>query len=77
MPEDVIVARGTQEGLETFSRRRRGRWRPLSDKETLENITNQLVEMKNTSELAIDLAYSSLLLNNTFLAEEVQLLHQD
>ena len=47
----------------------------MSDKETLEHITNQLVEMKNTSELAIDLAYSALLLNNTFLAEEVQLLH--
>ncbi len=48
----------------------------MSDKDTLENITNQLVEMKNTSELSIDLAYSALLLNNTFLAEEVQLLHQ-
>jgi uncharacterized protein with PhoU and TrkA domain len=48
----------------------------LSDKDTLENITNQLVELKNTSELSIDLAYSALLLNNTFLAEEVQLLHQ-
>jgi uncharacterized protein with PhoU and TrkA domain len=47
----------------------------LSDKETLEHITNQLVDMKNTSELAIDLSYSALLLNNAFLAEEVQLLH--
>ena len=47
----------------------------MSDKETLEHITNQLVEMKNTSELAIDLSYSALLLNNSFLAEEVQLLH--
>ena len=47
----------------------------MSDKETLEHITNQLVEMKNTSELAIDLSYSALLLNNVFLAEEVQLLH--
>jgi uncharacterized protein with PhoU and TrkA domain len=48
----------------------------LSDKDTLENITNQLVELKNTSELSIDLAYSALLLNNTYLAEEVQILHQ-
>lgn len=47
----------------------------MSDKETLEHITNQLVDMKNTSELAIDLSYSALLLNNAFLAEEVQLLH--
>ena len=42
----------------------------------LETVTNQLVELKDTSELAMDLAYSSLLLNNTYLAEEVQLLHQ-
>jgi uncharacterized protein with PhoU and TrkA domain len=48
----------------------------LSDEDTLERITNQLVELKNTSEITIDLAYSSLLLNNRFLAEEVQLLYQ-
>ena len=48
----------------------------LSDKEALENITNRLVELKNTSELSIDLAYSALLLNNVYLAEEVQQLHQ-
>jgi uncharacterized protein with PhoU and TrkA domain len=49
---------------------------PLSDKDALELVTNQLVDLKNTSELAIDLAYSALLLNSQFLAEEVQLLHQ-
>ncbi len=48
----------------------------MSDKEALENITNRLVELKNTSEIAIDLAYSALLLNNVYLAEEVQQLHQ-
>ena len=48
----------------------------MSDKDALERITNQLVELKNTSEITIDLAYSSLLLNNRFLAEEVQLLYQ-
>ncbi len=48
----------------------------MSDKDALENITNRLVELKNTSEISIDLAYSALLLNNAYLAEEVQLLHQ-
>jgi uncharacterized protein with PhoU and TrkA domain len=48
----------------------------LSDKEALENITNRLVELKNTSELSIDLAYSALLLNSPYLAQEVQQLHQ-
>jgi len=46
----------------------------LSEKNILETVTNQLVELKDTSELAMDLAYSSLLLNNNYLAEEVQLL---
>jgi uncharacterized protein with PhoU and TrkA domain len=48
----------------------------LSEKKILESVTDQLVELKDTSELAMDLAYSSLLLNNTYLAEEVQLLQQ-
>ena len=48
----------------------------MSDEEVLERVTNQLVELKNTSELTIDLAYSALLLNSPYLAEEVQLLHQ-
>ena len=49
---------------------------PLSEKDALERVADQLVELKNTSELTIDLAYSALLLNSPFLAEEVQLLHQ-
>ena len=48
----------------------------MSEKKILERVTDQLVELKDTSELAMDLAYSSLLLNNTYLAEEVQLLQQ-
>jgi uncharacterized protein with PhoU and TrkA domain len=41
-----------------------------------EEIVERLVELKNTSELMIDLAYSSLLLNNRELAEEVQRLEE-
>lgn len=48
----------------------------MSDKETLEKLTDQLVELKNSSELAMDLAYSSLLFNSPFIAEEVQLLYK-
>jgi uncharacterized protein with PhoU and TrkA domain len=39
-------------------------------------IANKLAELKNTSELMIDLAYSSLLLNNVRIAEEVQALEE-
>ena len=41
-----------------------------------EEIVERLVELKDTSELMIDLAYSSLLLNNRELAEEVQRLEE-
>lgn len=39
-----------------------------------ERICDDLVELKDTSELMMDLAYSALLLNSRELAEEVQLL---
>jgi len=41
-----------------------------------EEIVARFVELKDTSELMIDLAYSSLLLNNRELAEEVQKLEE-
>lgn len=41
-----------------------------------DNIVERLVELKDTSELMINLAYSSLLLNNLELAEEVQKLEE-
>jgi uncharacterized protein with PhoU and TrkA domain len=46
------------------------------DHTAFEEIVERLVELKNTSELMIDLAYSSLLLNNRELAEEVQRLEE-
>jgi uncharacterized protein with PhoU and TrkA domain len=42
----------------------------------LEEIVERFVELKDTSELMIDLAYSSLLLNSRDLAEEVQKLEE-
>lgn len=45
-------------------------------KEQFDAIVDKLAELKNTSELMIDLAYSSLLLNNRHLAEEVQALEE-
>jgi len=39
-------------------------------------VTSDLVKLKNTSEMMIDLAYSAVLLNSRYLAEEVQLLEE-
>jgi len=44
------------------------------EKELFERICDDLVELKDTSEMMIDLAYSAVLLNSRHLAEEVQLL---
>ena len=44
--------------------------------ERLQQITDKLRDLKDTSELMIDLAYSSLLLNSQELAEEVQMLEE-
>ena len=47
-----------------------------SKKRVFEKITKELIELKNTSELMIDLAYSALLLNSVELAEEVEMLEE-
>ncbi len=45
-------------------------------KKRFEEIVERLVELKDTSELMLDLAYSSLLLKSRELAEEVQFLEE-
>ena len=45
-------------------------------REVFEEIVTRFVELKNTSELMIDLAYSSLMLNSKDLAEEVERLEE-
>ncbi|MEM3026987.1 MAG: TrkA C-terminal domain-containing protein, partial [Thermoproteota archaeon] len=47
-----------------------------SSRESFKEIVEKFVELKNTSELMIDLAYSALLLNSKELAEEVQRLEE-
>jgi len=46
------------------------------DEQIFRKIIDELVELKNTSELMISLAYSSILLNSVDLAEEVQMLEE-
>lgn len=45
-------------------------------RQKFEKIVEKFVELKNTSELMMDLAYSSLLMNSKELAEEVQKLEE-
>jgi uncharacterized protein with PhoU and TrkA domain len=48
----------------------------LTEQKKFEEIVSRFVELKDTSELMMDLAYSSLLLNSKELAEEVQRLEE-
>ena len=48
-----------------------------ADMQHWERITSDLVKLKNTSEMMMDLAYSAVLLNNRYLAEEVQTLEEE
>lgn len=47
-----------------------------TDQAHWERITEDLVTLKDTSEMMMDLAYSALLLNSSFLAEEVMMLEE-
>ena len=47
-----------------------------SDRLHWEKITGDLVTLKDTSEMMMDLAYSALLLNSNYLAEEVMTLEE-
>lgn len=48
----------------------------MNENNDLSELANKLAILKNTSELMIDLAYSSLLFNSRELAEEVQMLEE-
>jgi len=48
----------------------------MSGEESFQRIIDMLVELKDTSELMMDLAYSSILLNSKELANEVQELEE-
>lgn len=74
--EDVLLLRGPDDGIETVYHRVTGvayeRPDPSEPKVAdLERAVDSLVLMKNMSELAVDLAYGSVLFHSTDLAEEV------
>ncbi len=48
----------------------------MTEQKQFEEIVERMVELKDTSELMIDLSYSSLMLNSRELAEEVQRLEE-
>jgi uncharacterized protein with PhoU and TrkA domain len=75
---DIVITRGAPLGSKEFRGLAEGEYGKLDveRRERFEQITSKFVQLKDTSELMIDLAYSSLLLNSKELAEEVERLEE-
>lgn len=76
---DVIFGEGPEDGVErVYERATRRNWESEgavpSEIEDLDRAVTGIVDMKNTSELAVGLAYSALLLESDEVATEVQAL---
>jgi len=76
---DVLFGEGPEEGIKrVYERATRREWESEgavpSEIENLDRAVTAVVEMKNTSELAVGLAYSAVLLKSQEVATEVQAL---
>ncbi len=78
---DVLFAKGDVSGVLKFFKLVTGREKKVEDfepelEENLEKAVELLVEMKNLSELAVDLSYLSLLYRNEEIAQEVSYIEE-
>jgi uncharacterized protein with PhoU and TrkA domain len=75
---DILITRGAPSGIEEFKDLAEGKLATLDTEKRakFEEIVSRFVELKDTSELMMDLAYSSLMLNSKELAEEVERLEE-
>jgi uncharacterized protein with PhoU and TrkA domain len=75
---DVLITRGAPMGSKEFKGLAEGQLMevPAAALEKFQEIASRFVQLKDTSELMMDLAYSALFLNNRELAEEVERLEE-
>ena len=75
---DVLITRGAPTGIEAFKDLAEGELAKLNVEERakFEEIGLRFVELKDTSEIMLDLAYSAVMLNSKDLAEEVERLEE-
>jgi uncharacterized protein with PhoU and TrkA domain len=71
---DTLITRGAPSGIGEFKDLAEGKLTTLDTEKRakFEEIVSRFVELKDTSELMMDLAYTSLMLNSRELAEEVE-----
>ncbi|HKM59273.1 MAG TPA: TrkA C-terminal domain-containing protein [Candidatus Bathyarchaeia archaeon] len=75
---DVLITRGAPTGIEAFKDLAEGELAKLNVEERakFEEIGLRFVELKDTSEIMLDLAYTAVMLNSKELAEEVERLEE-
>ena len=75
---DILITRGAPSGIEEFKDLAEGELAKLNTEnaQNSKKLSTRFVELKDTSEIMMDLAYSSLLLNSKELAEEVERLEE-
>ncbi len=75
---DTLITRGAPSGIEEFKDLAEGKLATIDTEKRamFEEIVARFVELKDTSELMMDLSYSALLLNSKELAEEVMRLEE-
>jgi uncharacterized protein with PhoU and TrkA domain len=75
---DVLITRGAPTGIEAFKDLAEGELAKLNVEERakFEEIGSRFVELKDTSEIMLDLAYTAVMLNSKELAEEVERLEE-
>jgi uncharacterized protein with PhoU and TrkA domain len=75
---DILITRGAPLGIEEFKDMAEGELAKLNieQRAKFEDIATRFVELKDTSEIMLDLAYSALLINSKELAEEVERLEE-
>jgi uncharacterized protein with PhoU and TrkA domain len=76
---DTLITRGAPSGVEEFKDLAEGKLTSIDTNKLarFEEIVSRFVELKDTSELMMDLAYSALMLNSKELAEEVERLEEN
>jgi len=75
---DILITRGAPSGVEEFKDLAEGDLTTMDGENRVkfEEIVSRFVELKDTSELMMDLAYSALMLNSKDLADEVERLEE-
>lgn len=75
---DTLITRGAPSGTKEFKDLAEGTLKTIDTQKRakFEEIVTRFVELKDTSELMMDLAYTALMLNSKDLAEEVERLEE-